>query len=183
MDMRRQWMLDLALVVTVMVLGIFIAAQFQRHPVRAQAPASKLKLPPLPTGLPNYPAIPAQQPVGAPAIHPAKGSLSSDEVRQFLTSNPSPVGVKGVPNVTITRSDCGLPASKVSNMLPGKSLGLPAGMPLCYVELSGTFTVYTPPTPKAPHGTPVTFRNGFKVFDANTGNVMVTGALNQPAAP
>ena len=182
MNVRRQWLLDMALAVTVIGLGIFIANQFHPPGAQAQAPDSRLKLPPIPKGPVSYPAIPAQQPTGSPAIRPAGASLSSDEVRQFLTSNSGPLRAKGVSNASISRVDCGQTAGKISPMLPGKNLGLPADMPLCYVELRGTFTVYTPPTPQAPHGTTLTFHTAFQVFDAKTGNLMVTGALNQPMA-
>ena len=183
MRLRRQWALDLALAATVIGLGVFIARQFQERSLQAQVPSSKLKLPPLPKGPVSYPAIPAQQPQGAPAIRPAKGNLSSEEVRQYLTSNAAPAGIKGMANTSISRADCGQTIGKVSETLPGKSLSLPSDMPVCYVELTGNFSWYTPPTPQAPRGNSLTFHTAFQVFDAKTGNLMVTGALNQPAGP
>lgn len=182
MTVRRQWMFDVVLAVTVIGLGILIASQLQRPLLRAQTPASKLKLPPIPKGPINYPAIPVQQPTGVPAIHPAGTSLTADEVRQFLTSKSGPVGIKGVASTSVSRVDCGQTVGKLSPRLPGKSVGLPNDEPVCYVELNGTFTVYTPPTTQSPRGTPVTFHTAFRVFDAKTGNVLVTGALNHPAA-
>lgn len=182
MRVRKQWVLDLALAASVIGMGVFIAYQFQQRSVQAQVPAGKLKLPPLPKGPVSYPAIPAQQPQGAAAIRPAKGNLSSDEVRQHLTSNAAPAGIKGMPNTSVSRVDCGQTVGKLSEMLPGKSFGLPSDMPVCYVELTGNFTWHTPPTPQSPRGNALTFHTAFQVFDAKTGNLMVTGALNHPAA-
>lgn len=182
MKVRQQLVLDLALAAPVIVLGVFIAHQFHQLPVQAQTPASKLKLPPLPKEPVSYPAIPAQQPQGAPAIRPAKGNLSSDEVQQYLTSHSAPVGIKGLANASISRVDCGQTVGRVSEALPGKTLGLPTDMPVCYVELAGNFTWYNPPTPQAPRGTALTFHTAFRVFDAKTGNLIVIGALNRPAA-
>jgi hypothetical protein len=181
MNKPRQWMLDIVLITTVIGLGIVIASQFHRTPVQAQA-TSKLKLPPIPKGPTSYPAIPVQQPNGAPAIRPAGPSLSTDEVRQFLTSNSNPVGIKGVANTSLSRVDCNQTVGKVAPMLPGKSLGLPPDMQVCYVELNGNFTVYTPPTAQAQRGAALTYHTAFRVFDAKTGNLMVTGTLNQPLA-
>jgi hypothetical protein len=55
-------------------------------------------------------------------------------------------------------------------------------MPVCYVELTGNFTWYSPPTPQTPRGTALTFHTAFRVFDAKTGNLIVIGALHRPAA-
>ena len=54
--------------------------------------------------------------------------------------------------------------------------GLPTDMPVCYVELGGNFTWYSPATPQAPRGTALTFHTAFRVFDAKTGNLIVIGA-------
>ena len=182
MKARKQLVLDLALAVPVIVVGVFIAHQFHQLPVQAQTPASKLKLPPLPKGPVSYPSLPAQLPQGAPAIRPAKGNLSTDEVQQYLTSHSAPVGIKGLANASISRIDCGQTVGRVSEALPGKTLGLPTDMLVCYVELTGNFSWYGPPTPQAPRGAALTFHTAFRVFDAKTGNLIVIGALNRPAA-
>lgn len=50
----------------------------------------------------------------------------------------------------------------------------PADMPICYVELSGDFQFFGPPGSGAPQrGNPGT---AFLLFDARTGNHLVTGA-------
>ena len=81
-------------------------------------------------------------------------------------------------NTSVSRAACGQTLGKLSDALPGKSLGLPSDTPVCYVELTGNFTWHTLPTPQAPRGNALTFQ----VFDARTGNLIVTGALNHPAA-
>ena len=141
MKVRKQLVLDLAMAASVIVLGVFIAHQLHQ----LQTPASKPKLPPLPKGPVSNPAIPAQQPQGAPAIRPAKGNLSSDEVQQYLSSHSAPAGIKGLANASISRVDCGQTVGRVSEALPGKTLVLPTDMPVCYVELAGNFTWYRRP--------------------------------------
>ena len=103
-------------------------------------------------------------------------------MQQYLTSHSAPVGIKGLANASISRVDCGQTVGRVSEALPGKTLGLPTDMPVCYVELAGNFTWYSPPTPQAQRGTALTFHTAFRVFDAKTGNLIVIGALNRPAA-
>ncbi len=69
----------------------------------------------------------------------------------------------------------------MTKILGGKNTGLPSTKPLCYVELKGNFTFSGPPSPNHPQGTTVTHNTGFRVFDAKTGNLMLTGGFDAPA--
>jgi hypothetical protein len=120
MKVGKQWVLDLARAAPVIVLGVFIAHQFHQLPVQAQTPASKLIGAPL-QGAGELSGDPAQQPQGSPAIRPAKGNSSSDEVQQYLTSHSAP-------NASVSRVDCGQTVGRVSEAVPGKTL---ACQPTC----------------------------------------------------
>jgi hypothetical protein len=177
--MRRRAILDIGLGVLVIGLGMLIAGQNSRF--LAQMQPHKLTRPPIPKGPIVYPAIPVQQPQGAPAIHPAHrngaAALTADEVRQFVTSAGA-LGGNGTQKASISRVDCSLTAGNVKSTLQGRNTGLPDEMPVCYVELAGTFTFYGPPSPRSQHGTILTFHTAFQVFDTKTGNVMLSGAFD-----
>lgn len=169
-----------------MALGILLACQSPRSPQQDKSRLERRSTPPLPKAPLVYPKIDLQQPKGAPAMHPVHPdrvpAFTADEVRQFLTSTPGPIGIQGEPGVTISRVDCSVTAKDVSVILHGKSTGLPADVPLCYVELAGTFTFSSPPTRTSPHLKAVTFNTGFRVFDAKTGNIMLTGAFKRSSS-
>ncbi len=143
--------------------------------------SNKIKLPDLPKAPVSYPDAPARHSEGVPAMKPSRtGSgpaFSADELRQFLTSNTAPLGIKGLSNVTLNRVDCTLTADKVSNILHGKSIAVPGDTPVCYTELRGDFTFPLPPSHRPAGPTSVTYHQGFRVYDAKTGNIIATGAF------
>jgi hypothetical protein len=103
-------------------------------------------------------------------------AFSADELQQFLTSNIVPLGIKGTPN-SINRVDCSLNARKVSTILRGKAIAVPADTPVCYAELRGDFTFSLPPSRRPGQPTSITFHKGFRVYDAKTGNILASGAF------
>jgi hypothetical protein len=136
--------------------------------------------PKAPVSYPNAPVIHAQ---GVPAIKPSRpgtaSAFTADELKQFLTSTDAPLGIKGLSNVSINRVDCGLTAAKVSNILHGKSIAVPADTSVCYAELKGDFSIPLPPLPQRKNRpTSLTFHQGFRVYDAKTGNVVAVGAFD-----
>jgi hypothetical protein len=174
----RKRALDVGLGVLVIGLGVLIAGQNSRF--LAQMQAHRLTRPPIPKGPIVYPEIPVQQPQGAPAAHPAHpngaAALTADEVREFV--NSAVARGSETQKATISRIDCSLTAGNVKTTLQGKNTGLPDAMPVCYAELAGTFTFHGPASPRSQHGTTLTFHTAFQVFDAKTGNLMLSGAFN-----
>jgi hypothetical protein len=182
--MQKRTILDVGLGVLVIGLGLFIAGQNSRFLAQVQRRGPRPVRPAIPKGPIVYPAIPVQEARGGSAIRPTRPSevpaLSPDDVRQFLVSTPGALSGSGASKASISRIDCSLTARDVSNILRGKTTGLPDDMPLCYVELSGNFTYFGPPSPRSPHGTALTFHTAFRAFDARTGNLMLTGAFDRP---
>jgi hypothetical protein len=148
--------------------------QGQGHPARG------MRIPPLPEGPITYSGVPVQQPQGGPGIRPTRTSTASgftaEELRRFLTSTAPPAGLKHVPNVTITRVDCGLTAAQVGQTVK-MSTGLAPDRQVCYVEYHGNFFVAAPPSVKAPRGSTLSLPNAFRVYDARTGNIMLSGVF------
>jgi hypothetical protein len=182
--MQTRAMLDIGLGALVIGLGVFIAGQNSRFLAQVQPQPHRFARPPIPKGPIVYPAIPVQRPLGGPAMHPTRPNempaFTTDELRQFLTSTPGALGNKGAPQASISRIDCSLTARKLKDVMQGKNTGLPDDLAVCYVELNGTFTFYGPPAPNSSRGTVLTFHTAFRVFDAKTGNLMLTGAFERP---
>ncbi|SRR5579885_1433563 len=115
--------------------------------------------------------------IGVPAIHPrtttadtTTPAFTTTDVEQYVSNNPMPRNLASwhpvIVNVVFTSS------LQVSTMLSGESTSVPDATLLCYVELRGTFSF------PAPDGTAVTYQRGFEVFDAHTGNLLISGRLN-----
>jgi hypothetical protein len=114
---------------------------------------------------------------GRPAIQPRSASIPSfteHDVRDYLSRGMSlgKIRVLGQPTITqivfttIRELDraCGERYFEAN---------YPADLPICYVELSGTFSVFGPPgLGAAPAASTST---AFILIDARTGNVFVTG--------
>jgi hypothetical protein len=104
-------------------------------------------------------------------------AFSADELQRFLTSNSVPLGIKGTP-YSINRVDCSLTAGKVSTILHGKALAIPADTPVCYAELKGEFTFPLPAPRRSARPTTIAFHKGFRIYDLKTGNIMASGAFD-----
>ena len=183
--MRRQTILDVGLGVLVIGFGILILVQW-RHRAQAQSGPGNLNLPPLPKERIAYPGVPERQAQGVPAVHPTRPNevpaFTPDDVRKFFTSTLGASGGRGKHKARIRRIDCNLTAGKVIPMLEGRNAHLPDDLPVCYVEVHGTFTYYGPASPRSPRGTSSTYHNAFLVFDARTGNIILSGGLERPTS-
>lgn len=184
--MRRQLLRDAGLVALVIALGGLVAMQMPRDLVLAASRNSNPAPPPVPKAPVVYPEIPVQRPTGIAAMRPTRPNqtpaFTVDELRQFLVTTPGAFGNNKASEVTINRIDCNNKTSDVSAILRRANTGLSDDMALCYVEFTGTVTYYGLPSPRSPHGTVLTFHTGFRVFDAKTGNLMLTGGLEHPSA-
>src|SRR5262249_13413043 len=113
---------------------------------------------------------------GTPAITPTKSgvpSFSADDMKTYALHHPLPD----------TTADNGTPAVTRDEFLQSQILALllhtPTGRPdralMGYVELKGDFT-FAGPTADQPLHFPVVYW----VFDAQTGNLVLVGGLDQP---
>jgi hypothetical protein len=66
-------------------------------------------------------------------------------------------------------------ASEVSALLKGTEVGRPADVLVCYVEMTGTFTVAAPPPNPGEPRAMRTLTHGFAVFDSVTGKLLLSG--------
>ena len=111
-------------------------------------------------------------PQGSAAISPGtKGTpaFTEDDVRQYVSKHRLPNESKKLDfKITSIRF---ISSKEVSVLLNGASTGFPDDYPLCYVELSGTFTF------SGPKGASATYPRGIEIFDAHTGNLIITGGL------
>ena len=183
--MRRQWLLDSGLVVLVIGIGLVIATQLPRQTTWAAAQNGNPTPPAVPKEPVTYPEMPAQRPTGTPAMRPIRPdqtpAFTADELKQYLMSTPGAFGTTKASTVQITRLDCNMKGGDVGGLLARVNTGLSNDTSVCYVEYSGTFTYYGLPSHRFPRGTTLTFNTGFQVFDAKTGNLLLSGALEHPS--
>lgn len=114
---------------------------------------------------------------GAPAIVPrTQGSpaFTADDVKIYYQSHSFSAGptVSGAaPTITSIRF---ITSQQAQALMHGEFVGLPASAMVCYVALHGPFY---PTLVSVPPGQtlPATVDNGFEVFDAHTGNLLLWG--------
>jgi hypothetical protein len=176
-DMERQLVSRIGFMTLGMALG-FVAMQVPLG-LLGQNRANPLHLPKTPV---SYPNAPLRQAEGVAAMKMlrtgADATISNDELKQFMTSNSAPLGIKGIANINLIRIDCGMTAGKVSDLLRGKTLGLAPNTSVCYAELNGDFTFPLPPSRRPGAATSMSFHKGFRVYDAKTGNIIALGAVD-----
>ena len=182
--MRRPWLVDFGLVVLAIGLGLVIATQMPRPTIWAASQNGNSTPPAIPKEPVTYPEMPVQRLTGTPAMHPTHPdqtpAFTADELKQYLMSTPGAFGTEKASAVKIMRIDCNMKGGDVGGVLQRVETGLSNDMSVCYVEYSGTFTYYGLPSKRSARGTMLTFNTGFQVFDAKTGNLMLTGGLGQP---
>ncbi len=137
-----------------------------------------------PQPAPNYDELtqraeqgPHALPTGRAAIKPTLSgvpSFSLDAARAYAESGRIPIGVAR--NVHATDAKF-LTSTEVSKRLDGATTGLPDDAQLCFVEMQGDFT-FAGPSGSDPH-----FTRGFEVFDAKSGNLLLSGGLPGEQAP
>ncbi len=109
--------------------------------------------------------------LGIPAIIPRTNTspaFTVEDAVQYVNTHPMPRAFIPTSRPTIVKTAF-LTSREVSALLNGESTGLPDNTLLCYVELHGTFTF------PGPSGTTVTYQTGIEVFDAHTGNFLISG--------
>lgn len=151
----------------------------------ANASTAKGTPPPAVPGNPNYPPIlgvpckacvPQQayaQGIPAITVHPQSAALfTTADAEAYLKAFPPSMTVPGTPDPTVTSIQF-LPASEVSKQLQGEYMGVPDSTLLALVHVSGSFqnTWISPSSASHPL---VTFHTGVMVFDATTGNLLIS---------
>jgi hypothetical protein len=129
---------------------------------------------PLPvTGHATHPlGIPAIQPRAAMALVDSAGPYYTEaDVRQYVATNRPGFTVPGTPNPVVVSVKF-MTAQQASAQLGGESMGVPDSTLLCLVWVSGTFQNTHGPVDNTT--TVPTFTQGWMVFDAHTGNLLVS---------
>jgi hypothetical protein len=152
---------------------------------RKQVQSKKLPLPQ--AGLPSgYSPSQVREPRGISAVHPTRGdqtpSFAQEDLLNFVQRHSIPKVTKIEPNPTVSRIDCSQTAKTVAAVLRGKTTGLPDATPVCYVELQGEFAISAPPSKRGSQQRRVLFNRSFEVFDARTGNLILSGGFIHPPA-
>lgn len=141
-------------------------------------------IPKLSANLPEYPLRQAQEPRGVPAIHTRQNvSVAEPDVLQFVQNHPIPKIAEVAPRSQISRVDCSQTAKSVATLLRGKNIGVRDETRICYVEIKGQFSVSAPPSarnPGAQQSRNLRFDTSFEVFDARTGNLLLSGGFTHP---
>ena len=121
----------------------------------------------------------ATRPLGIPAIHPVTGGTTRDAVPNSLISREAVVQYATTmpmfrntapavqPQIMHTQL---LTSAAASARLNGEWIGLPDRASVYFVDLQGRFT-FTAPRHV------LTYQKGYEVFDAHTGNLLLTGGL------
>jgi hypothetical protein len=108
--------------------------------------------------------------------------FATEELARFAETHPVPKLMTGDGKAKVTKLDCGQTAKTVMALLRGKGTGLPDSTPVCYVELEGSFALSPPRSAGKPRGGGVALTTAFEVFDAKTGNLLLTGGFTHAAA-
>jgi len=120
-----------------------------------------------PTAAPTYSAT--EDPTrGAPALTP--GFVRADVIGYVAAHGLVHTAGRGATGQAIAKIVF-TTSRGVTALLGGESPGLPGDTPLCYVELTGTFSF------AGAGDTILTYPRGYEVFDVQTGNVLMVGGL------
>jgi hypothetical protein len=118
----------------------------------------------------------ASDSLGAQAIQPYLPGIptfTKDDVRRYIQAHGSSgMRFSSVGKPTITRI-LFITSREACELMRGEYIGLPNDALVCYVELSGIFPFFGPFNSQ-----PTIFHRVQDVFDARTGNLVVTGVGN-----
>lgn len=124
--------------------------------------------------------------VGSPAIKPhlttnsspssasstaEKPTFLASDASAYVTTHPMWRNLAAWATPTVVKVAF-LTSKQVSALLGGESTGMPDNALLCFVELRGSFSF------AGPTGVTVTYSTGFEVFDAHSGNFLMSGGLH-----
>ena len=158
----------------VWIVGVVVALLAFAVGIHAVVASSQ---PPRPAGPLSIKGGPSYQgPLGVPAIRPRADLASSsgprftaEDVRQYVLTHHLPFAAPGSPHPTVVSVQF-LTAAQVRTQLDGESMDVPDPTLLCLVRVSGTFLNTMAP----PGASPKPFHEGVMVFDAHTGNLLVS---------
>jgi hypothetical protein len=163
--MRRRVMIALALGVGV----VAIAWMFSHQPNASAQEASSI--PPQS----QVTTVAPSKPVGGPAITPTLPATTSGprfttaDAASYASAHPVWRSLNAnLPQVVLVSF---LTAQQVSDKLGGESTGLDPDTILCYVELSGDFSF------AGPQGSVISTTRAVEIFDAQSGNLLISGGL------
>jgi hypothetical protein len=131
--------------------------------------------PPPTTGYANHPlGVPSIQPRAALARAGGAGPYYTEaDVRQYFATHRPSSTVPGTPNPVVVSVQF-LTAKQASAQTGGEGMGVPDSTLVCLVFVSGTFNNASwAPTVDTPTAD-ATFTQGWSVFDAHTGNLLVS---------
>ena len=131
--------------------------------------------------IPSTPTV-AQTPVsGVRAIQPTLTgripAFREADVREFAMRFPPPKTFTDASSKSIANLDCGMFSQDLAAHLGNLTTALSSDLPICYVELSGNFVVSVPPAANGQNRNPRLYVKAFEVFDARTGNMLLSGVL------
>ncbi|MHB8598085.1 MAG: hypothetical protein ACYDER_14875 [Ktedonobacteraceae bacterium] len=124
-----------------------------------------------------------QQGPGIPAIQPVSTNLpsfSSADVQRYFLTHSFPGGRTVSGNRPAILHIKFVTAKQASILLQGELVSQQANQLVCYVELQGPFDLTAM---KGPANASRIFQNGYVIFDAHTGNILMwgaTGAMHNP---
>jgi hypothetical protein len=185
MRMSQRRGLALGLAVTVLAGGVLLGQQGAPASTDAAgATAERSTFPPLPSVPPTYPQQTPQPLQGMPAVTPTRPgqipAFDTEALRTWVTHHPLPGTAPATTMPTVASIDCSLTAVQASKSLDGQSVNVPDGTPVCLVVVMGSFTFADVPPPRGTAVTPTSYPDGFEVFDATTGNLLMDGGLAVP---
>lgn len=168
------------ILVTLLLLGAgIVTVGLLPAPATAQAAENGAQPSRMPHNAPNLSGSKPAIPTGRSAIHPHL-AIASNGATYTLADAERYVSTHSIPNTqtsamsyTVTRAAF-MTDQAAGALLKGETIGLPAQAPVCVVLFQGSITFLDVPS----GATPLTFKKGFEVFDARTGNLLVFGGLD-----
>jgi hypothetical protein len=112
-------------------------------------------------------------PKGSSAIAPhfaAVPVFTLADAKEYVATHPLPLGAARDYKPQVTHAEF-LTSQQVSERLHGVITGFLANHVLCYMELLGPFSF------TGPQGALATYSRGVLIFDAETGNLVISGGM------
>jgi hypothetical protein len=116
---------------------------------------------------------------GVPALKPHLDTATSSpvfaeaDITQYVATHPVGVKIQYTSPVTVAKIKY-LTMKEVHSILGSGGTNLPDSEPMCYVLVTGSFSMTSPP----PDAVTVTYQKAYELFDAITGNQVQDGLLN-----
>ncbi len=111
---------------------------------------------------------------GVPAVQPhlnlsdvTKAAFDEADIRQFVLANRVGVKIISTSAFSIEKVEF-LTKKEIGTRIGDDSTGLPDSALQCLVTLNGTFTV------RSPNGTNISYSKAYDIFDARTGNKLIS---------